>query len=165
MKRVVFLDRDGILLDHGDPKHGHGGMIVPGAKPALDAMKDAGFALICVTNQPDINAGKVSRDIVERVHHALRRTLPLDDIVVCPHIPSDNCNCRKPKPGMLLSVKDADFARSYMVGDRSADIGAGSAAGVKTILVGTGYGELFPKAPDFRAADLSVAAQIILEST
>ena len=164
MKRVVFLDRDGVLLDHGDPKHGHGGMIVPGAKTALDRLKDAGFDLVCVTNQPDIRAGKVDANIVERVHHALRRVLPLTEIIMCPHVETDNCKCRKPKPGMLLQVKDVDLPRSYMVGDRWSDVSAGNAAGCRTILIGTGYGELFPIKPENRAADLATAVDIILES-
>lgn len=157
MRRVVFLDRDGILLDHG-------GTVIAGVKATLDSLKAAGFDLICVTNQPDIAKGTQRRDVTDRVHHALRRVLPLSDIIVCPHDDSADCKCRKPKPGMLLSVKDVDYARSYMVGDRWRDVSAGDAAGCTTILVGTGYGELFPVQPDKRAADLETAAQIILES-
>lgn len=157
MRRVVFLDRDGVLLDHG-------GIIIAGTKDELDKLKAAGFALVCVTNQPDIAKGTLRRDVTDRIHHALRRTLPLDDIVMCPHDDAANCNCRKPKPGMLLSARDVDFSRSFMVGDRWRDVSAGKAAGCTSILVGTGYGELFPVSPDRRAADLATAAQIILES-
>ena len=166
LRRVVFLDRDGILLDlgHEGSGKGTGGMVVPGAKAVLDSLKAAGFDLICVTNQPDIAKGTLRRDVTDRVHHALRRVLPLSNIIMCPHDKDADCKCRKPKPGMLLSVKDVDYARSYMVGDRWSDVAAGEAAGCTTILVGTGYGELFPTTPQWRAADLATAAQIILES-
>lgn len=159
MKRVVFLDRDGILIDHG-------GIVIAGVKAELDRLKDAGFSLIVVTNQPDIAKGTLRQDVTDRIHHGLRRVLPLDDILMCPHDDLANCKCRKPKPGMLLSVKDVDFPRSFMVGDRWRDTGAGKAAGCTTILVGTGYGELFPATskPDHRAADFYTATRIILES-
>ncbi len=159
MRRAVFLDRDGVLLDHS-------GSVFPGAKAALDKLKDT-FALILVTNQPDIATGKIKREIVDRINSSLSLVLPLDAIQVCPHVDGDACACRKPKPGMILSAAkhhDIDLSHSFMVGDRWRDISAGHSAGCTTILIGTGYGEPMPIKPDKRAADLETAVSIILES-
>lgn len=160
MRRAVFLDRDGVLLDHN-------GSVFPGTKSALDRLRVEGFLLIVVTNQPDIATGKMNRDALDRVHKNLSLILPLDAILVCPHVDGDKCSCRKPKPGMILQAAadhDVDLSHSTIIGDRWRDIGAGEAAGVKTILIGTGYGELFPVRPDYRAADLDTAVTHILES-
>ena len=159
MRRAVFLDRDGVLLDHS-------GSVFPGAKAALERLKET-FALIVVTNQPDIATGKIKREIVDRVNSSLQRILPLESIKMCPHVDADECSCRKPKPGMILTAAknhDIDLPRSFMIGDRWRDISAGAAAGCVTILIGTAYGEPLPVKPNHRAADLDTAATIILES-
>ena len=159
MRRAVFLDRDGVLLDHN-------GSVVPGAKAALDRLKDT-FALVVVTNQPDVVTGKIKREIVDRINAAMQRVLPVERVVVCPHVDGDNCSCRKPKPGMLLSAAkshELDLPRSFMIGDRWRDISAGHAAGCTTVLIGTAYGEPLRDQPDHRAADLDTAVTIILES-
>lgn len=160
MKRAIFLDRDGVLIDHS-------GSVVPGARRALLRLKDAGFVLICVTNQPDVATGKIDRAVLDRVHKALMQVLPLDALFLCPHVDADKCECRKPKPGMLIEAAaqhDIDLPRSWMVGDRWRDIGAGAAAGCTTLLIGTGYGEPFPVKPQHRCADLDTAARLIMES-
>ena len=159
MRRAVFLDRDGVLLDHN-------GSVVPGAKAALDRLKDT-FALIVVTNQPDVANGKIKREILDRINSAMQRVLPVESVEVCPHVDAADCSCRKPKPGMLISAAkqhELDLPRSFMVGDRWRDISAGHAAGCTTLLIGTGYGEPFKDKPDHRAADLDTAVTIILES-
>lgn len=160
MRRAVFLDRDGVLLDHK-------GSVFPGTKAALDRLKDAGFLLVMVTNQPDIATGAMDKNVLDRVNIGLGKILPLDGIRVCPHIDDDKCPCRKPKAGMLRSAgkeKEIDLSRSFMVGDRWRDISAGHEAGCVTVLIGTGYGEPFPIKPDHRVADLDTAATLILES-
>ena len=159
MRRAVFLDRDGVLLDHN-------GSVIPGAKAALDRLKDT-FALIVVTNQPDVATGKIKREILDRINSAMQRVLPVESVKVCPHVDADECDCRKPKPGMLISAAkhhDLDLPRSFMIGDRWRDISAGHAAGCATILIGTAYGEPMRDKPDHRAADLDTAVTIILES-
>lgn len=155
--KVVFLDRDGVLLDHG-------GSIFPGTRAALLRLKAEGYLLPVVTNQPDIAAGLMDLHVADRVNSGLSRALPLDGIYMCHHIDGDNCKCRKPKPGLLLTAAQLgiDLPLSFMVGDRWRDISAGNAAGCQTILIGTGYGEPFPIKPDHRAADLSHAVDIIL---
>lgn len=158
MRRAVFLDRDGVLLDHG-------GMVVASARKALDRLCSEGWATIVVTNQPDIANGKMLEKTAARVHAALEKVLAIDETYMCPHKDTDFCDCRKPKPGMLLvaaKAHDIDLPQSYMVGDRWRDVSAGKAAGCKTILIGTGYGETFVDEPDHRVADIEQAVNIIL---
>lgn len=160
MKRAVFVDRDGVLLDHG-------GCVISGVKKQLDRLKREGFELIMVTNQPDIATGKVKKDAVNRVNANLAKVLPIDEIYMCPHVEKDGCLCQKPKPGMLLEAAqrhEIDLTRSFMVGDRWRDIGAGASAGCVTILMGTGYGEPMKDKPDHRVADMETAVDLILES-
>jgi D-glycero-D-manno-heptose 1,7-bisphosphate phosphatase len=103
------------------------------------------------------------------MHQALRESLPLDDIFVCCHTEQDACNCRKPKPGMLLEAAqkhNIDLAASFMVGDRWRDIDAGYNAGCRTILIDYGYSERLPDhVPDSRVASLREAADWIIRST
>lgn len=158
MNRAVFLDRDGVLLDHS-------GSIFPGTRTALQRLKAEGLFLAVVTNQPDIATGKTTREVVDRINLNLSKVILWDTILVCPHVDGDKCECRKPKPGMLLEIgqkNSIDMANSFMIGDRWRDISAGHAAGCQTILIGTGYGEPFPVKPDHRAADLGHTADIIL---
>ena len=168
MRRAVFLDRDGVLnetvLRNGralPPPDLASLTIAAGAPAALRALHDAGFFLVCVTNQPDIARGTQSLAVVEAINAALRAALPLDDFRVCPHDTADGCACRKPKPGMLLDsavANDIDLARSVMVGDRWSDIHAGRRAGCRTVLIGTGYGEPAGDAvPDAKVASIADA--------
>ena len=133
---------------------------------ALKRLKNAGFLLICVTNQPDVAQGKQGRNIVEAIHRFLLESLPLDEIVVCYHDDIDACRCRKPLPGMLIdaakrhSIKLGD---SFMVGDRWRDIEAGRNAGCRTILIDYDYKEKGPSnPPDVKVGLLSEAAEWIL---
>jgi len=169
MRRAVFLDRDGVLnepvLRNGrplPPPDRDSLTIVAGAAAALHALRDAGFFLVCVTNQPDIARGTQSLGVVESINAALREALPLDDFRMCPHDNADGCACRKPKPGMLLdsaAAHELDLAGSFMVGDRWSDIHAGRRAGCRTVLVGTGYGEPRGDAvPDATVASITDAA-------
>jgi D-glycero-D-manno-heptose 1,7-bisphosphate phosphatase len=169
MRRAVFLDRDGVLnravVRDGKPYAPptlEEFEILPDVPAALEALHGAGFLLIVVTNQPDIAAGIQRRDIVEEMHRRLRATLPLDDIRVC-YERADACY--KPAPGMLLDAareRRIDLERSYMVGDRWRDIGAGKAAGCFTIFIDRGYHEGLKDVPDAVCADLGEATVVIL---
>jgi D-glycero-D-manno-heptose 1,7-bisphosphate phosphatase len=169
---AVFLDRDGVInrvLIRGGrpypPDRLDDLVLLPGVVEAAEALRGAGFALLVATNQPDVATGRQRREVVEALHEQIRARVPLDEIKVCYHIDADGCACRKPKPGMLLEASaewSVDLARSFMVGDRWRDISAGSAAGCRTILVGDGYGETFPVAPDASAGSLREAAGLIL---
>lgn len=173
MTRAVFLDRDGVLnktqLIAGKPHPpDHAGEVeIPSdAASALASLKEAGFLLIVVTNQPDVARGRQTRAGVEAIHQMLRSALPLDDFLVCYHDDADACNCRKPLPGLLETAAGRygiKLGRSYLIGDRWRDIDAGSAAGCTTILIDYGYLERAPReAPDARVRSLGEAARWIL---
>jgi len=157
MRPAVFLDRDGVL---NEPVVRDGKPYPPadvsalhlsaGAGEAMRALRDAGFALIVVTNQPDVARGTTPRTVVDAINGRLREQLPLDDVLVCAHDDADVCDCRKPKPGLLrlgARLHELDLARSYLVGDRWRDVEAGAAAGCKTVLVERGYAERPPSVP------------------
>jgi D-glycero-D-manno-heptose 1,7-bisphosphate phosphatase len=172
MRRAVFLDRDGVLnkayVRNGKPYSPdtiEEMIIVPDAAEVLDRLRRHGFRLIVATNQPDIARGRLTRGQVDAMNAHLRSKLPLDAIEMCIHDDSDQCNCRKPKPGLLLHAAERDgiaLAESYMVGDRFRDIEAGHSAGCRTILVGDGYGETFKAQPDAIVRTLTQAADWIL---
>ena len=141
-QRAVFLDRDGVLnravVRDGKPypPPSVGEMeIVEGAAASLARLKELGFLLLVVTNQPDVARGTQTIETIEAMHDSMRRTLPLDDFLVCPHDDRDLCDCRKPRPGLLFQGQakyGIDLGRSFMVGDRWRDIDAGRAAGCRT---------------------------------
>jgi D-glycero-D-manno-heptose 1,7-bisphosphate phosphatase len=172
-KPAVFLDRDGVLneaivrdgrpyppLDLSEL------LITVGASAALEELKREGFLLVVVTNQPDIGRAKANRADVDQINAQLAASLPLDAIEVCGHDDREQCDCRKPKPGMILRAREklgVDLSSSFMVGDRWRDIEAGRRAGCRTILIGEGYGETFPCAPTIKLASLPEAASWIIQ--
>lgn len=172
MVRAVFLDRDGVInantVRDGKavaPTKLEDFRILPGVEDAVRALKQAGFLIVVVTNQPDIRTGRTPLAVLEAMHDEIRRRMPVDDIRVCPHTDADNCDCRKPKPGLILQAAaehGVDLAGSYMVGDRWRDIEAGHAAGCLTFLVEYGYEQEKPCEPDFKVRSLPEAAAIIL---
>ena len=170
MRRAVFLDRDGVinraLVRAGKPYPPNSEAeleILAGVPEALQRLRAAGYALIVVTNQPDIARGSTSFSAVERINARLRVLLPLDEIRMCPHDDADRCVCRKPKPGLLLQEPAHDMPGSVMVGDRWRDIEAGRAAGCgATILVDYGYEETTRTAPTVRVRSLAEAADWVI---
>jgi len=172
-QRAVFLDRDGVLNEaivrEGRPYPPASLAelrIVSEAAAALRRLKDAGFLLIVVSNQPDVGRGTQSREAVEELNAAVRRALPIDDFYVCFHDGAEGCDCRKPKPGLLVKAageRNIDLGSSFMVGDRWRDVDAGAAAGCRTVLIDYGYKERGPeKEPDWRVGGLIEAADRIL---
>jgi D-glycero-D-manno-heptose 1,7-bisphosphate phosphatase len=169
-KPAVFLDRDGVLnrtmFRNGRPipPESLGELqILPGVQEALSNLKAAGYALVVVTNQPDIARGITTRDRVQALHRSLGEHLPIDEFRVCIHDDRDRCECRKPKPGLLLAAPYYDVGRSVMVGDRWRDIDAGQAAGCQaTILIDYGYDEAILNEPTVRVPSLLEASRWIL---
>jgi D-glycero-D-manno-heptose 1,7-bisphosphate phosphatase len=175
-RRAVFLDRDGVLnepLIRGGKPFPPGGpeevAIAPGAAMALEGLRDAGFCLLVVTNQPDVPRGVTTRAAVEGINSLLSRALPLDEFFICYHTDRDGCGCRKPLPGLILEAAakhSIDLGSSYMVGDRWRDIDAGAAAGCRTILIDRDYRERAPDhRPDYRVRTLAEAADAILKDS
>ena len=170
-RSAVFLDRDGVLnrpeIRDGrpyPPRSVEEFALLPAASPACDVLRSAGYALIVVTNQPDIARGTQRAEDVDAIHAALRRSVDVAGIYVCPHDDADDCACRKPRPGLLLAAAEdhgIDLASSFIVGDRWRDIEAGRRAGCRTVFVDWGYEERRPDRPDRVVADLLEAARWI----
>ncbi len=144
VRRAVFLDRDGVItravVRDGKPCPAaeEGLELLPDVPAALVELHDAGFRLVVVTNQPDVARGTLRREVVDRMHARLRSLLPIDDIRTCDHDDEDECECRKPKAGMLeAAAQDAGLSLhdSFMVGDRWRDVEAGRRAGCTTIFI------------------------------
>jgi transaldolase len=173
-RRAVFLDRDGVInaavVREGRPYPASSVsevVLVEGSEASLARLRRRGFLLIVATNQPDVRRGTMRREKVDEIHRYLAAKLPLDDFLVCYHDDEDRCTCRKPKPGLLVQAAEKygiDLAKSYMIGDRWRDIGAGSAAGCRTVFIDRGYNERDPETPpDIRVYTLPEGVDRILE--
>jgi D-glycero-D-manno-heptose 1,7-bisphosphate phosphatase len=175
--RAVFLDRDGVInraLERDarpyPPTSRAEFEILPEVPAACAKLKAAGFLLVVATNQPDVGRGTLKREVVEDIHACMTEQLPIDRVEVCFHSGrgAPECDCRKPKPGMLLRVArelGIDIARSWMVGDRWRDVDCGRNAGCRTIFIDRGYAEELKQKPDFSAGNLGEAADIIMRES
>jgi D-glycero-D-manno-heptose 1,7-bisphosphate phosphatase len=173
MTPAVFLDRDGVLNEafvRGGKVRSPDSIaemaIVPDAPRALGELRRHGFRLILVTNQPDVARARITRQTVDAMNAHLASRVPLDAVEVCPHDDADRCECRKPKPGMLLRAAERDglaLSQSFMIGDRDRDIEAGRRAGCRTVLIDKRYGVPFEaEQPDARVHTLTQAVAWIL---
>jgi len=186
--RAIFLDRDGVLIEDVDLlDHPARIRILPGVAEALARLKEAGFLLLVVSNQPVVARGLLDEEGVRALQRTVEARLTglgapaLDGFYFCPHHPRATlpayrgaCECRKPKPGMLLRAAaehGVDPAMSFMVGDRPTDLHAGARAGCRTIWVQTGRhgdpviegaGPLPTLQPDWVCEGLPEAARWIL---
>jgi D-glycero-D-manno-heptose 1,7-bisphosphate phosphatase len=171
---AVFLDRDGVInravVREGKPyppARLDEVEILPGTIISLQRLAEYGYVLIGITNQPDVARGTQSRQMVESINARVQSCLPIREIFVCYHDNADHCNCRKPKPGLILQAAEKyalDLSLSWMVGDRWKDIAAGQAAGLKTIFVDYHYTEIYQGVPsDFTIDDTVFLAEIILK--
>lgn len=175
VSRAVFLDRDGVvnkaIIRNGKPCSPmtlNEMIIVPGAAELLGALRAKGFKLVVVTNQPDVARGNIARSTVDTMNRYLCSVLPLDAVEVCDHDSADNCDCRKPKPGMLIraALQNAiELKSSFMMGDRWSDIEAGRRANCRTILIGDGYAEQQMSQPDTVVPSLREAIAWILQTS
>src|SRR5258708_5286653 len=176
LRPPVFLDRDGVInravVRDGKPfppSSLEELEILPQVASSLLDLKAHGFALIVITNQPDVARSAQTREAVESIHDTLTSSLPIDDIFVCYHDDSDHCACRKPNPGLLFEAQrkhNLDLSRSFVVGDRWRDIDAGHNAGCKTVLIDYGYKERKPEQPpEATVRSLREAADWIIASS
>jgi HAD superfamily hydrolase (TIGR01662 family) len=169
--RAVLLDRDGTLIVdvpyNGDPDRV---MPMPGARAALDRLRDAGVALAVISNQSGVARGLITPDDVDRVATRVENLLgPLGAWMVCTHGPDDGCHCRKPAPGLILQAAETlgvDPADCVVIGDIGADVEAAKAAGARAILVPTKATrrEEVEAAPEV-ARDLQRAVDLVLGSS
>jgi D-glycero-D-manno-heptose 1,7-bisphosphate phosphatase len=172
VQRAVFLDRDGVINANLEregrpvaPTTLAEFRILPGVEDAVRRLKEEGYLAIVITNQPDVANGLTERSTVEAMHDVIRTRLPIDDIKVCFHNDAAGCECRKPKPGLILAAAaehGIDLTRSYVIGDRWRDVAAGRAAGCSTIFIDYGYKQDGPNFPDKVAKSLPEAAAFII---
>jgi D-glycero-D-manno-heptose 1,7-bisphosphate phosphatase len=170
MNAGIFLERDGLLnLVQVAQQH----PIIPlsvdrfilkeDAVEPLRRLKQAGFCLIVITNQPDISRGGLSRRDLDRMHVLLQERFPVDDILVCPHDESDRCPCRKPRTALFLEAAfkwHLDLERSFVVSDKWPDATAAQNLGCTSLLIQspwTGAGH-----HDFILPSLAAVAEKIL---
>jgi D-glycero-D-manno-heptose 1,7-bisphosphate phosphatase len=145
MKQGVFIERDGLLSRvRVERQHQVAPLTVEefhiskAIVPWLNQLKEAGLLLIATTNQPGLSRGYQSRRELDRMHDLLRRTLPLDDILICPHDEVDRCPCRKPKPGLLVEAGfkwRLNLDRSFVISDKWQDAEAARQAGCTSLLL------------------------------
>jgi D-glycero-D-manno-heptose 1,7-bisphosphate phosphatase len=173
LRPAVFLDRDGVLnktfvrdgVSH-PPDTLEEFEFLPGVEAACRQLA-AAWPLVVVTNQPDVARGAQSRETVEAMNRLVTAHLPVLDVFACYHDATDGCECRKPRPGMLLAAArrwHLDLARSVIVGDRWSDVVAGQAAGCAGVLVLTPYSGAGRCRPEHTVRDLPEAAAWILTS-
>jgi D-glycero-D-manno-heptose 1,7-bisphosphate phosphatase len=179
-RRAVFLDRDGTLCEEvGYLNHISRLRVYPFAAEAIRRLNRAGWPVVVVSNQSGVARKFFPESLVEQVHQRIAAELAaysahVDAFYYCPHQKADRCACRKPLPGLIVRASmdlGLEPQRSWMVGDRLADLELGHAVGARTILVLTGYGRgdyewhhaEWPRQPDKVADDLRGAVDIILE--
>ena len=151
MAKMVILDRDGVINQHADSfiKSPDEWIAIPGSIEAISRLKKAGYLVTIASNEPGIARGLYSEDDLKQIHTRLEeqlaaRGVQIDGIFYCPHGPSDNCVCRKPKPGLLMQIAsafDIKLNQTPFVGDSIRDIRAAEIARALPVLVRTGNGE------------------------
>ncbi|MGC8761831.1 MAG: D-glycero-alpha-D-manno-heptose-1,7-bisphosphate 7-phosphatase [Bryobacteraceae bacterium] len=149
MKPCIFFDRDGTLIEErnylSDPDQV---VLIPGAAEAVRLARGAGYLTVVLTNQSGVGRGYFTLEDVERVNARmlellLREGAEIDGIYVCPHAPEEGCGCRKPRTGLVERAArelGIDVGASWMVGDKAADLELARNAGMRGVLVQTGYG-------------------------
>ena len=170
MRKAVFLDRDGVINEtiwrFGKPRAPYTldeFKLLDGVDKGTHLLKKSGFLLVVVTNQPDVARGWVSKEAVDEVNAQVLQLLPIDELKACFHTDKDDCECRKPRPGMLSKAMGdwgINPSQSFMIGDRASDIEAGFKAGCRTILIGKSD-DAFSIKPDFECGSLLEAAELI----
>ena len=173
--KAVFLDRDGVInravvrnRKPYPPNTLQDLEILPDVPEALNLLKESGFLLIVVTNQPDVGRGIQKKETVEEMHLFLKNQLPLDVIYVCWHGLDGKCECRKPLPGLLIQASEKwqiDLEKSFMIGDRWRDVDSGHAAGCKTIFIDYQYNECLNYQPDYTTTSIRDASEWIIRQS
>jgi D-glycero-D-manno-heptose 1,7-bisphosphate phosphatase len=175
----VFLDRDGTISEEvGYLNHASRFRMFPFTGSAIRSLNEAGFAVVLVTNQSGVARGYFPETLLDEVHQKMIQELTdqqarIDGVYYCQHGSADDCDCRKPRTGMIVRAAEElglNIPRSYVVGDRYSDIETGFQAGARTVFVKTGYGlgewtwrsKEWPRQPDCIAEDLQEAAKWIL---
>lgn len=177
---AIFLDRDGTLIVERNYLSDPGQVeILPTVAESLVRLADAGYLLVIITNQSGIGRGYFTTERLEEIHQRMLYLLGVSGVLInaiyiCPHAPSQDCQCRKPLPQMIYQAAEdlmIDLDRSWVIGDKPADIGLSSTVGGGAILVRTGYGEQMKNDPliqslrPFIADNLAQAVDEILSKS
>ena len=143
--KTVFVDRDGVInQERSDYVKSISELeIYPNVAKNIKLLKDAGFLVIVITNQSAVNRGIVTPEMINQIHNSIQNHLKksgtfLDGFYYCPHTPNENCNCRKPKSGLLekaILELNVDLNSSWMIGDNDSDIEAANSIGCKAIKI------------------------------
>jgi D-glycero-D-manno-heptose 1,7-bisphosphate phosphatase len=170
--KAIFLDRDGVLnkaIIRNKKPYPPSCLseleIIPGVYEGLQLLKHSGFKLIVISNQPDVSRGTLKIESVNEINNSIIEQLKIDEVICCFHDDIDNCDCRKPKTGMILEALkkwDIDLSLSYLIGDRWRDIETAKNIGVPSILINYDYDEKKVSA-DFECSNLEEAANFILK--
>jgi D-glycero-D-manno-heptose 1,7-bisphosphate phosphatase len=170
---TIFLDRDGTINRDVDYLGSLDELeVFDFTREALSLCKQNGYLTIVLSNQSGIGRGLFTTEKVHEIHNAINEQVGglIDAFYFCPHLPDDNCECRKPALGLIRSALDEysiDVSNSWMIGDKKSDIEMGFNAGIATALVMTGYGKAalptLERMPDLVASDLLMAARDICE--
>ena len=182
MRKIVFLDRDGVINQYpGDTKYVTNWRqfrFLPGAKDALKQLNQAGYSIYVISNQAGVSKGIYTQESLDEITENMLRELneagvKIEEVTYCTHLTKDNCSCRKPKTGSIEKVLKAldikDTSGIFFVGDATTDVETGKSAGLKTILVFSGREKpqnrtSWQVLPDYTAQDLPSAVHIILNS-
>lgn len=177
MHPAIFLDRDGVIIENRDEHvlSWEEVVFIPGALEALTKLVASDYAIVIVTNQAAVGRGLISRADAHVINNRIQAEIiraggRLDRVYMCPHHPDEDCECRKPKPGMLLQAArelDLDLAQSWMIGDALTDLQAGQAAGVSNsllVLTGRGAGQKASYQLNGGFPDLHAAIEHIMQT-
>ena len=147
--KTVFVDRDGVInQERSDYVKSISELeIYPNVAKNIKLLKDAGFLVIVITNQSAVNRGIVTHETINQIHNSIQDHLKkygtfLDGFYYCPHTPNENCNCRKPKSGLLekaILELNIDLNSSWMIGDSDSDIEAADSIGCKAIKINDNF--------------------------
>ena len=147
--KTVFVDRDGVInQERSDYVKSISELeIYPNVAKNIKLLKDAGFLVVVITNQSAVNRGIVTPEMINQIHNSIQDHLKkygtfLDGFYYCPHTPNENCNCRKPKSGLLekaILELNIDLNSSWMIGDSDSDIEAADSIGCKAIKISDSF--------------------------
>ena len=177
-RRAVFLDRDGVInkpvIREGcphPPAEVRDFELYEDVSAGCAQLEAAGYLLVVVTNQPDVARGTQTRSAVDAMHRKMMDALPqIARVEVCWHAGAaraDPCDCRKPRPGMVLRAAKAlniDLSQSFLIGDRWRDVDCGHDAGCRTVFIDRNYSEALKQPPDWNVQSFGQAVEVILRA-
>ena len=169
--RCVFLDRDGVINQPiiinkkpYSPRKMQEFIFTTDIKNLINKVVNHGYMVIVITNQPDIATGDLSESLLNHFHQQIKNELLVDDIFVCKHKSTDNCNCRKPKPGLIIEAAlkhKINLRESYFIGDRWKDVDAANKVKCHSIFIDYGYSEKLKTMPKNCVTKVSDAFSVI----